>query len=121
MVANFASPDVLGLKLPEAFTTGCAGQDFWELESKDISGPIFRTSGLEVASVRLYISGSQSWVFRHSWTTAPGSFPHELCWSEFLGVVVQGHLGTSKVGNHFFRSNSDHPSLLVMVGTSRME
>ena len=27
-VPNLVSPDVLGLKLPEAFTTSCAGQDF---------------------------------------------------------------------------------------------
>ena len=36
VVSNLGSPDVLGLKLPEAFSTSSAGQDFWELQSKNI-------------------------------------------------------------------------------------
>ena len=31
VVPNLGSPDILGLKLPEAFTTSCAGQNIWEL------------------------------------------------------------------------------------------
>ena len=31
MVPNLGSPDVLGLKLPEAFATRCAVLDFWKL------------------------------------------------------------------------------------------
>ena len=30
VVPNLESPDVFGLNLPEAFTTSCVGQDFWE-------------------------------------------------------------------------------------------
>ena len=33
MVPNLGSPDVLGLKLPDAFTISCGGQDFWEMKS----------------------------------------------------------------------------------------
>ena len=36
---NLGPPDVLGLQLPEAFTTTSAGQDFWELKSKNIWRP----------------------------------------------------------------------------------
>ena len=32
MVPDPESPDVLGLQIPEAFTTSCAGQDFWETQ-----------------------------------------------------------------------------------------
>ena len=39
VVPNFGPPDVLGLQLPEAFTTTSAGQDFWELKSKNIWKP----------------------------------------------------------------------------------
>ena len=39
MSPNLGPPDVLGLQLPEAFTTTSAGQDFWELKSKDIWRP----------------------------------------------------------------------------------
>ena len=38
-VPNLGPTDVLGLHLPEAFTTTSAGQDFWELKSKNIWGP----------------------------------------------------------------------------------
>ena len=31
VVPNLESADIFGLKLPEAITTSCAGQDFWEL------------------------------------------------------------------------------------------
>ena len=31
VVPNLGSPDIVGLKFPEAFTTSCAGQDFWEV------------------------------------------------------------------------------------------
>ena len=31
MVPNLDSPDGIGLQLPEAFTTTCASQEFWEL------------------------------------------------------------------------------------------
>ena len=34
VVSNLGPPDVLGLQLPEAFTS--AGQNFWELKSKNI-------------------------------------------------------------------------------------
>ena len=30
VVPNLGPPDVLGLQLPEAFTTISAGQEFWE-------------------------------------------------------------------------------------------
>ena len=36
VVPNFGPPDVLGLHLPEAFTIPSAGQDFWELKSKNL-------------------------------------------------------------------------------------
>ena len=36
VVPNLGPPDVLGIQLPEAFTTTSAGQDFWELKSKNI-------------------------------------------------------------------------------------
>ena len=39
MVSNLVPPDVLGLQLPEAFTTTSAGQDFWELKFKNIWRP----------------------------------------------------------------------------------
>ena len=39
VVPNLGPPDVLGLQLPEAFTTTSAGQDFWELKSKNICRP----------------------------------------------------------------------------------
>ena len=39
VVPNLGPPDVLGLQLPEAFTTTSADQDFWELKSKNIWGP----------------------------------------------------------------------------------
>ena len=41
VVSNLGPPDVLGLPLPEAFTTTTtlAGQDFWELKSKNIWRP----------------------------------------------------------------------------------
>ena len=39
MVPNIGPPDVLGPQLPEAFTTTSAGQDFWELKSKNIWKP----------------------------------------------------------------------------------
>ena len=42
VVPNLGSPDVLGLQLPEAFTTTLAGQDFWELKSKNIWRPKVR-------------------------------------------------------------------------------
>ena len=32
-VPNLASPDVPGLKLPEAFAISSAGQDLWEFKS----------------------------------------------------------------------------------------
>ena len=39
MVPNLGPPDILGLQFPEAFTTTSAGQDFWELKSKNIWRP----------------------------------------------------------------------------------
>ena len=36
VVPNLGPPDVLGLQLAEAFITTSAGQDFWELKSKNI-------------------------------------------------------------------------------------
>ena len=39
VVPNVGPPDVLGLQLPEAFTTTSAGQDFWELKSKNFWRP----------------------------------------------------------------------------------
>ena len=36
VVPNLGPPGVLGLQLPESFTTTSAGQDFWELKSKNI-------------------------------------------------------------------------------------
>ena len=39
VVPNLGPPDVLGLQLPKAFTTTSAGQDFWELKSKNIWRP----------------------------------------------------------------------------------
>ena len=41
MVPNLGPPDVLRLQLPQAFTTTSAGQDFWELKSKNIWRPKF--------------------------------------------------------------------------------
>ena len=38
VVPNLGSPDILGLKLPEALITSCAGQDFWELQSENVWG-----------------------------------------------------------------------------------
>ena len=32
---NLGHPDVLELQFPEAFTTNCAGWDFWELQFKN--------------------------------------------------------------------------------------
>ena len=39
VVPNLEPPDVLGIQLPEALTTTSAGQDFWELKSKNIWRP----------------------------------------------------------------------------------
>ena len=39
VVPNLGPPDVLGIQLPEAFTTTSTGQDFWELKSKNIWRP----------------------------------------------------------------------------------
>ena len=39
VVPNLGPPDVLGLQLPEALTTTSAGQDFWELKSKNFWRP----------------------------------------------------------------------------------
>ena len=39
VVPNLGPPDVLGLQLPEAFTTTSDGQDFWKLNSKNIWRP----------------------------------------------------------------------------------
>ena len=39
VVCNCRPPDVLGLQLPEAFIATSAGQDFWELKSKNIWRP----------------------------------------------------------------------------------
>ena len=39
VVPNLGPPGVLGLQLPEAFTTTSAGQDFWDLKSKNIWRP----------------------------------------------------------------------------------
>ena len=39
VVSNLGPPDVLGLHLPEAFTTTSSDQDFWELKSKNIWRP----------------------------------------------------------------------------------
>ena len=39
VVLNLGPPDVIELQLPEAFTTTSAGQDFWELKSKNIWRP----------------------------------------------------------------------------------
>ena len=39
VVPNLGPPDVLGPQVPEAFTTTSAGQDFWELKSKNIWRP----------------------------------------------------------------------------------
>ena len=36
VMPNLGPPDVLGLQLPEVFTTTSAGKDFWELKSKNI-------------------------------------------------------------------------------------
>ena len=38
-VPNLGPPDVLRLQLPEAIATTSAGQDFWELKSKNIWRP----------------------------------------------------------------------------------
>ena len=35
-IPNLGSPDVLGLQLPEAFIPSCAGQGFWEWQSRNI-------------------------------------------------------------------------------------
>ena len=42
VVPNLGPPDVLGLQLPEAFTTTSAGQDFLEWKSKNIWKPKVR-------------------------------------------------------------------------------
>ena len=39
MVLNVGPPDVIELQLPEAFATTSAGQDLWELKSKNIWRP----------------------------------------------------------------------------------
>ena len=39
VVSNLGPPDVLGLQLPEAYTATSAGQEFWELKSKNIWRP----------------------------------------------------------------------------------
>ena len=39
VVPNLGPPDVPVLQLPEAFTITSAGQDFWELKSKNIWRP----------------------------------------------------------------------------------
>ena len=39
VVPNLGPPDVLGLQLPEAYTTTSSGQDFWELKFKNIWRP----------------------------------------------------------------------------------
>ena len=39
VVLNVGPPDVVELQLPEAFTTTPAGQDFWEMKSKNIWRP----------------------------------------------------------------------------------
>ena len=39
VVPNLGPPDVLGLQLPEAFTTTAIGQDIWELKFKNIWRP----------------------------------------------------------------------------------
>ena len=39
VVLNVGPPDVIELQLPVAFATTSAGQDFWELKSKNIWRP----------------------------------------------------------------------------------
>ena len=39
VILNLGPPDVIELQLSEAFTTTSAGQDFWELKSKNIWRP----------------------------------------------------------------------------------
>ena len=39
VVPKLGPLDVLGLPLPESFTTTLAGQDFWELKSKNLWRP----------------------------------------------------------------------------------
>ena len=46
VIPNLGPPDVLGLQLPEAFTNTSAGQDFWELKSKNIWRPKVEATAL---------------------------------------------------------------------------
>ena len=46
IVANAESPYALGLKLPEAFTTSYAGQDFWNLRPRTFAYPTLGTAAL---------------------------------------------------------------------------
>ena len=39
VVLSLGPPDILGLQLPEAFTPTSAGEDFWELKSKNTWRP----------------------------------------------------------------------------------
>ena len=41
MVPNLGPPDVLGLQLPEAFTTTSAGQNFWELKQEHLEAQVW--------------------------------------------------------------------------------
>ena len=45
LVPNLRSPDVLGLKLTEAFTASWVGQDFRELSPKTLWDPRLGTTG----------------------------------------------------------------------------
>ena len=45
VVPSLGSPDVLGIKFPEAFTRSYAGHDSWELSLNNIWGPRLGTTG----------------------------------------------------------------------------
>ena len=59
VVSNCSPPDVLGLQLPEAFTTTSAGQDFWELKAKNI----WRAAVRHHCSMMSLTRDSISWSF----------------------------------------------------------
>ena len=82
ILLNFGSPDVLG----EAFTTSSAGQDFWELQTKNIWGLKVRNNFPKYFELQL----------PQSMTTG---YTHIL-----LGISKTQTSGRSKVKLHLYSS-----------------
>ena len=118
---NLGSSDIFGLKLPEAFTTSCAGQDFWELQSKNIWGPkvgnhcyrpmIPNFESPDVLVLKLSepfttsCAGQDFWEFssENIWGNKVGNH-WSLCFKERKQVVIKKRSFSTKLGlNALFR------------------